>query len=106
MRALVFVLLGCWWWCFVVGVVGWLWVWLVRGMYVLVQHTLSLFLYIHTHSPYVRLSEYELCEEADTLRWKLQTDKRGGCQGEGCGTHDDMGTFRCVGFWVDGRVCW
>lgn len=46
--------------------------------------------------PYVRLSQYELSEEASVLQWKLATSKRGGCQGEGCSNHDDLGTFRCA----------
>ena len=43
----------------------------------------------------MRLSQYELAEEAAVLQWKLSTSKRGGCQGEGCGNHEDLGTFRC-----------
>ena len=42
--------------------------------------------------PYKRLTEYELAEEQALLRWKLQTSKRGGCQGQSC-KPGQLGTY-------------
>ena len=41
---------------------------------------------------YERLKEYELPEERALLKWKLQTSKKGGCQGQSC-TPGQLGTY-------------
>ena len=49
---------------------------------------------------YKRLTEYELPEEQALLKWKLQTSKKGGCQGQSCkpgqlGTYSmELGAFQ------------
>ena len=52
------------------------------------------------YRPYKRLKEYEFPEEQALLRWKLQTSKHGGCQGQSCkpgqlGTYNmELGCFQ------------
>lgn len=54
----------------------------------------------HRYRRYKRLTEYELPEEQELLKWKLQTSKKGGCQGQSCrpgqlGTYSmELGTFQ------------
>ena len=52
------------------------------------------------YRPYKCLKEYEFPEEQALLRWKLQTSKHGGCQGQSCkpgqlGTYNmELGCFQ------------
>ena len=52
------------------------------------------------HRAYKHLTEYELAEEEDLLRWKLHTTKQRGCDGQNChpgqlGTYNmEQGCFK------------
>ena len=45
--------------------------------------------------PYERLADYALRESKPQLTWKMQTTKRGGCDGQHCDALSKLGSYRC-----------